>query len=221
MDQKATGQFILELRKEKGFTQKQLADAIGVSDKAVSKWETGNGMPDTGLLLPLCNTLDITVNELLSATRLQEEEYSLRAENNIIQLLNENRKADIFSILKAILGFALIIGCLFLELYGNSDAFWYIDIPSLIGLVAACAAVVLIAGCRDKNSIIGLARKTVLPIGIGLTLCNLISMLGSISDLEKFGRNLNAALLTLLYSIVCYIILVVLDRKFNPKQNTD
>lgn len=50
IDQKKTGLFINEMRKEKGLTQKQLADEIGVSDKAISKWENGRGMPDTSLI---------------------------------------------------------------------------------------------------------------------------------------------------------------------------
>ena len=57
LDQKRTGMFILELRKEKGYTQKQLADRIGVSDKAISRWETGRGLPDTSIMPALCEAL--------------------------------------------------------------------------------------------------------------------------------------------------------------------
>ena len=66
MDQTRIGTFIAVLRKEKGLTQKELAEQIGISDKTVSKWETGNGMPDIAYLSPLCEVLDINVNELLS-----------------------------------------------------------------------------------------------------------------------------------------------------------
>lgn len=59
MDQTRIGTFIAVLRKEKGLTQKELAEQIGISDKTVSKWETGNGMPDIAYLSPLCEVLDI------------------------------------------------------------------------------------------------------------------------------------------------------------------
>ena len=62
MDQTRIGTFIAVLRKEKGLTQKELAEQIGISDKTVSKWETGNGMPDIAYLSPLCEVLDINVN---------------------------------------------------------------------------------------------------------------------------------------------------------------
>ena len=65
MDQTRIGTFIAVLGKEKGLTQKELAEQIGISDKTVSKWETGNGMPDIAYLSPLCEVLDINVNELL------------------------------------------------------------------------------------------------------------------------------------------------------------
>ena len=75
MDQLKIGKFIARTRKEKGLTQKQLADALLISDKTVSKWECGNGIPEVSLMMPLCETLGITVNELLSAKRLSTSDY--------------------------------------------------------------------------------------------------------------------------------------------------
>ena len=92
MDQIKTGRFIADLRKEKGMTQKELADAIGVSDKAISKWECGNGMPELSMLIPLCELLQINVNELLSGERLSHDNYSQKAEENIMNLMEENGK---------------------------------------------------------------------------------------------------------------------------------
>ena len=66
MDQIKIGRFIAKMRKEKPYTQRQLADMLGISDKTVSKWETGNGLPDVSLMMPLCDLLQISVNELLS-----------------------------------------------------------------------------------------------------------------------------------------------------------
>ena len=75
MDQITTGKFIAEERKRKGYTQKQLAEILGISDKTISKWERGNGFPEVSLLLPLCEELDVTVNELLTGERVSEEDY--------------------------------------------------------------------------------------------------------------------------------------------------
>ena len=73
-DKEKTGKFILALRKEKGFTQKELAVRLAVSDKTISKWETGAGMPDISMLIPLANVFEITVTELLKGERLQTGE---------------------------------------------------------------------------------------------------------------------------------------------------
>ena len=64
MDQIKIGRFIAERRKKKNLTQMQLAEKLGITDRAVSKWENGKGMPDSSLMLDLCSELDITVNEL-------------------------------------------------------------------------------------------------------------------------------------------------------------
>ena len=79
MDQIAIGKFIASERKRKGYTQRQLADILQISDKTISKWERGNGFPEVSLLLPLCNELDITVNELLCGERVSEEDYQKKA----------------------------------------------------------------------------------------------------------------------------------------------
>ena len=70
MNQEKIGKFILELRKEKNMTQMDLADKIGVTDRAISKWENGKGMPDLSLIQPLCKELGITINDLLSGEKI-------------------------------------------------------------------------------------------------------------------------------------------------------
>ena len=69
----AFGQFVQQLRKEKGLTQKQLAEKLSISDKAVSKWERGLGMPDIQLLMPLSRILGVTTTELLCARRMEQD----------------------------------------------------------------------------------------------------------------------------------------------------
>lgn len=72
MDKNITGRFIAELRKQKGFTQKELAEKLMVTDKAISRWETGKGLPDTSLLKPLGDVLGVSVTELLSGKKIEE-----------------------------------------------------------------------------------------------------------------------------------------------------
>ena len=76
IDRERFGAFLAALRKEKGLTQRELAQRIFVSDKAVSKWERGAGLPDVALLIPLAEALDVTVTELLEGRRLEEEPVS-------------------------------------------------------------------------------------------------------------------------------------------------
>ncbi|MBQ8597461.1 MAG: helix-turn-helix transcriptional regulator [Lachnospiraceae bacterium] len=89
MDQEKIGKFISELRKEQEMTQQQLADTIGVSNKTISKWECGKGAPELSSIMPLCQTLQINVNELLSGERLPEDGYSKKAEENMMNLIQE------------------------------------------------------------------------------------------------------------------------------------
>ncbi|MCI9190459.1 MAG: helix-turn-helix transcriptional regulator [Lachnospiraceae bacterium] len=86
MDQVKIGQFIGICRREKNLTQRQLADLVGVSDKAVSKWETGRGLPEASSMVPLCEALGINVNELLRGERIPGEEYQEKAEETMVKL---------------------------------------------------------------------------------------------------------------------------------------
>ena len=92
MNQIKTGKFIAETRKAQGLTQKQLADILEISDKTVSKWECGKGLPEVSLMLPLCSALNITVNDLLSGERVSQIEYINKAEENMMNLIKENEE---------------------------------------------------------------------------------------------------------------------------------
>ena len=86
MDQAAIGKFISQCRKEKHLTQAQLAERLGVSDRAVSKWETGRSMPDASIMLDLCEQIDITVNDLFNARRINMDNYKEIAERTMLEL---------------------------------------------------------------------------------------------------------------------------------------
>lgn len=86
MDQIETGKFIAECRKEKKLTQAQLAEKLNITDRAVSKWETGKSMPDSSIMLELCQILGITVNELLSGERVNMDSFEKIVDENLIAL---------------------------------------------------------------------------------------------------------------------------------------
>ena len=86
MNQIEIGTFIAKCRKEKKLTQAQLAEKLNITDRAVSKWETGKSMPDSSIMLELCKILGITVNELLSGEEIDMESYEKKADENLIAL---------------------------------------------------------------------------------------------------------------------------------------
>lgn len=85
MDQEKIGKFIAECRKNKNMTQADLAEKLNITDRAISKWETGKGMPDYSIVLELCKRLDISVNELLSGETINTDDYNKKAENNLLE----------------------------------------------------------------------------------------------------------------------------------------
>ena len=109
MDQIKIGKFIAEERKAKKYTQRELADKLSISDKTISKWERGNGFPEVSLLLPLCNELEITVNELLSGEKLQEMDYKKKAEENMVNLVKEAQESKKKIIMSAMVGVLVIV----------------------------------------------------------------------------------------------------------------
>ena len=86
------GKFIFELRKENNLTQKELAENLNVSDKAISRWETGKGFPDVNSLLALSEFFGVSVNELLAGKRIEEEKLTEIAEENVIQAIETKEK---------------------------------------------------------------------------------------------------------------------------------
>lgn len=105
MDQIKIGKFISAMRKEQGMTQRQLADKLLISDKTVSKWECGNGMPEVSLMQPLCEALEINLNELFSGERITDVDYKKKAEENMIDLVKEKAESK----KKIILAFVVVV----------------------------------------------------------------------------------------------------------------
>lgn len=103
MDQVKIGSFIKEIRKEKGLTQEQLAEKLDVSQKSVSRWETGKTMPDLSLYEPLCEVLGIQVSELLYAKRMSNDEQAAQGEKTALNLIMTKSQLETFSIFTELL----------------------------------------------------------------------------------------------------------------------
>ena len=139
MDLQKVGNFIRDKRKAKNFTQLELAEKIFVSEKTISKWETGKGFPDTSLIVPLCEVLEISANELLSGEEINDEKvYKEKAEKNLIELKDEQLKtnkillrAEYFIIVASI---AMLLMCEFLAAFLNIATYLRV-ILVIIGLL--------------------------------------------------------------------------------------
>lgn len=90
MDQAKVGKFIAQLRKERGLTQEELGQRVGVTNKTVSRWENGNYMPDIELLVPLGEILGVSVNELLAGERLDDAAFRRQADENLVAAVRES-----------------------------------------------------------------------------------------------------------------------------------
>ena len=137
MDLVKIGKFIQSCRKAKKMTQVQLAMRICVSEKTISKWECGNGFPDASLILPLCQALDITANELLSGKKLTNtQEYKELAENNLINLKNNQENTA-----KFLLTLEIVLGIFSIMLFLS-----FVLISSLINLPDIGQIAIIIVG---------------------------------------------------------------------------
>ena len=105
MDQLKIGKFIAECRKQNNLTQMQLAEKLGITDKAVSKWERGIAMPDSSIMIELCDILNITVNDLLCGEVVTMDNYNKEMEKKLIDMVKQKEEAD-----KRLLKLEIVLG---------------------------------------------------------------------------------------------------------------
>jgi len=138
MNQEKIGKFNLENRKEKKITQSELAEKLGVTDRTISNWENGKNMPDLSLFKPLCEILDISINELISGEKIANEKYKEKLEENFINTINyvdkknlrSNDKKSLFWLITGVFG--IILSQLFLNNYEMND---YVSILFMILII--------------------------------------------------------------------------------------
>ena len=139
MDQIKIGQFISACRKEQGITQAALAEKLGISDRAVSKWENGKSMPDSGMMLELCEILKINVNELLSGEKIMTEAYNKMAEENLLTMkrsIDEKNRQMLRTVYLG--GIPCMIGGIVMCYVA-----YYIDMPTWTSILLIAVAILL------------------------------------------------------------------------------
>ena len=234
LDQEKIGKFIAERRKGQELTQKQLAEQLNVSDKAVSKWETGRSIPDNAILFDLCKVLDINVNELLSGEKLSDDSYHGKAEENMMTLMKEKQSSGrVNAIVGLILGVLFVLGTAWMS---TGNILWYFDMPSLILIAVLLLILLFMCGLtkdffRGISSFFGKNRvmdenelcrslaafKLVLialPIdGLVASLISVVAIIAKLTDPSLLGPNLVVAILTLLYSLIFEVLLLPVVAK--------
>lgn len=136
MDQIKVGKFIAQCRKKNNLTQMQLAEKLGITDRAISKWENGKGMPDSSIMLDLCKELKISVNELLSGEVLEMNNYNEKLEKNLIEMVKQKEEAD-----KRLLKMEIIIGY-----FSSAIFFAFIFIASYIQMQDWLRILLIVSG---------------------------------------------------------------------------
>ena len=144
MDQLKIGKFIAECRKQKNLTQMQLSEKLGITDKAVSKWERGVAMPDTSIMLELCDILSISVNELLSGEKISMENNNQKTEQLLLDMAKELEKKNktIWSSMWAIMiiSITVLIAGIFIAAFLIPEGVWQL-------VTILCVCVVFLIPC--------------------------------------------------------------------------
>ncbi len=166
MNQEQIGKFIAECRKNKKLTQSDLANLLGVTDRSVSNWETGKNMPDLSLFKPLCEILEISINELLSGEKLKRAEYQDKLEENIVNTIDYSTKRitkynQVISLILIIFGFFISLSALMIF---PSESSWG-SIYSVFGII-----IFMVGIARILNAIKWQVRLILLGLIFGLAI---------------------------------------------------
>ncbi len=235
MTSKDCGKFICELRKENNLTQKELSEKLNVSDKAVSRWETGKGFPDVNSLLALSEFFGVSVNALLAGKRIEEEKLTEIAEKNVIQAIETKEKAVKKKKLQMIICSAIFLILLlpaaiptFIYLFDIiASNFSFENSTEFIGLLTV-AILMIASGFAIKKGHISLLHsyhyKNVIDregyckaMGKGIVLMSIPTFICSLSSLFPsihFVQVLGTSVLVIGY-IICALLLFKYQYKYN------
>lgn len=231
------GQFIAESRRELGMTQREVAEQIGVTDKTISKWETGNRLPDASLLMDLCRVLKVDVNELLKGERFCPENYGKNAADNLVDLVGEingikqEKKGRYIGTFLGVASLVLGIGAVLLLSPGAVRLWDYVDISVIAVFLGILCLVWASAGCfhdyisawkicifhrqisekEGKTAVqtFSFACAVILIVGSIISLAGLISLCGYWGETGNLGPSLAQTVLSLLYTALLELIHVI------------
>ena len=235
MTSKNCGKFIYELRKENNLTQKDLAEKLNVSDKAISRWETGKGFHDLSSLLALSEFFKVSVNELLAGKRIENEKLTEIAERNVICAIETKEKAVKKKKLQMIIC-TLVFLILLLPAAIPTFIYLFDMIASYISfenisefIVLLTVAVLLVASgfaikkghisllhsyhyrnVVDRDGYCNAMGKGLILMGIPTIICSLTSLFPSIHFVQVLGTSI---------LIIGYIICVAMLFKYQYKYN--
>ena len=153
MDQVKTGKFIAERRRALGLTQRELAERLCVSDKTVSKWECGKGLPEVSLMLPLCELLSINVNELLTGEMLDDASYKARAEENMMKLIDERKENKRKLILEfVVILITLLAACTLVMVSGLAVLETWVRVALIVIAIVVMAGGIAVAAALEMTA---------------------------------------------------------------------
>lgn len=205
MNQIDTGKFIAVCRKEKGLTQAQLAEKLNITDRAVPKWETGKCMPDSSIMLELCNILGVTANELLSGERIEIDDYEEKVNENLIELKrkdeNNMNKNTIISIIYTIAMIIAIMVCCICDIAISGTLTWSLIVLSSILVTWIASFPVILLG---KKGIL------VAMIAISITMVPfmyILSILIKVNEVFSIG-----AIISIISLAFLWMIYILYDR---------
>ena len=215
MNQTAIGSYISKKRREKNLTQEQLAEKLGVSNKTISKWETGKSMPELGYLQQLCEILQINVNELLSGERLSGDDYPRKAEETIMALMKDNETNKKKNIRDMIIGIVLAVAAFafMFAMTQSGNPTYYVDMGSFAVVVLLSGAAVLLSGKRNQVGVLKVLKEVLVPVGMVGTLISFVMIMATASDYSAVYHNLSVCALSVLYAVIAKIVVVIMLEK--------
>lgn len=209
MNQIKIGKFIATCRKEKGITQAQLADKLNITDRAVSKWETGKCMPDSSIMLELCSILGVSVNELLSGERIEMDKYEEKLTENLIDLKRKDENnINLNKLISIIFTVIMIVGigvCCICDLAISRGFTWSLIPLSCILFTWSMAFPIILGG--KKGIRIGLIACSVLILPFLYS----ISLLVKVHEVFSIGSIM--AILALIYVWLIYGVFIKLGGR--------
>ncbi len=235
MNAEKCGKFIVELRKAEGLTQKDLADELNVTDKAISRWETGKGYPDVGSLVALSERFGVTVNELLAGARVEPEGLLELADKNILKAIEQgesNKKRGLIQTIIAVICLivvfippiiAIVKEIIILKPSIDSEVFTGFVIQTMVAVLLVTSGLCIRAGhitllhsyhyarVTDRDGYCKAMSKPTMCMGVPIFLGGCLSLLSSVHPVVE----VISTIITLGGCAVCIACIFKVQYKYN------